>query len=94
MDYQELFNYMRDEHNVILLDTDLHDIVKIVNKMQMDDARKNIIERIEGHKTNIVLWENQLASANNIVDSEACVKIIKSIRERESELEIVLKYCL
>jgi hypothetical protein len=34
MDYQELFNYMRNDHGVILLQTDMQEICNIVNDMQ------------------------------------------------------------
>lgn len=34
MNYQELFNYMHDEHDLILLESEMQEIINIVNKMQ------------------------------------------------------------
>ena len=34
MDYQKLFDYMHREHNTILLEQDMKEIVLIVNEMQ------------------------------------------------------------
>jgi ribulose-5-phosphate 4-epimerase/fuculose-1-phosphate aldolase len=34
MNYQKLFNYMHEEHGVILLETDLQAIVRIVEEME------------------------------------------------------------
>lgn len=34
MNYQELFNHMHDEHDLILLEEEMQEIIYIVNKMQ------------------------------------------------------------
>lgn len=44
MDYQELFNHMHNEHDVILLESEMQEIVNIVNKMQDDEETKLILE--------------------------------------------------
>ena len=33
-DYQELFNHMHDEHGLILLESEMDEIIHIVNKIQ------------------------------------------------------------
>ena len=43
MDYQKLFNYMRDEHHVILIETDMQEICKIVNEMQANELRQPLV---------------------------------------------------
>jgi len=37
MDYQELFNHMHDEHDLILLESEMQEIIHIVNKMQNEE---------------------------------------------------------
>lgn len=44
MDYQELFNHMHDEHNLILLESEMQEIINIVNKIQDDEETKWIME--------------------------------------------------
>jgi hypothetical protein len=61
--------------------------------LNVDDVKSNILKRIERHQNDIVFWKKQLASANNVTGSESCIHNIKSLQERESELEMVLKYC-
>lgn len=43
MDYQKLFNYMSDEHDVILLETDMQEICNIVNEMQENELRQPLV---------------------------------------------------
>ena len=38
MNFQKLFNYMQDEHNVILLDTDLYEIFNICQEIQLEES--------------------------------------------------------
>lgn len=40
MDYQELFNHMCDEHDLILLESEMQEIINIVNKMQETEEIK------------------------------------------------------
>ena len=42
---QELFNYLKDEHDVTLLDTDIEAIIRIVNKS--NDKIINTIKKIK-----------------------------------------------
>lgn len=37
MDYQKLFNYMSEEHGIILLQTDMQEIFRIVNEIQKNE---------------------------------------------------------
>lgn len=50
MNYQELFNHMIDEHDLILLEEEMQEIIYIVNKMQDDEEIKLISE--ENHNCN------------------------------------------
>ncbi|WP_079242577.1 hypothetical protein [Chryseobacterium indologenes] len=43
-EYQELFNYMSNEHNVTLLEQDLDEIIRIVQKMQLAKGGNTIID--------------------------------------------------
>lgn len=43
MYYQKLFNYMSDEHDVILLETDMQEICNIVNEMQANELRQPLV---------------------------------------------------
>lgn len=43
MDYQKLFNYMSDEYDVILLETDMQEICNIVNEMQENELRQPLV---------------------------------------------------
>jgi len=52
MNRQELFNYMKNEHDVTLLETDMIEIERIVMKSfhaQSSDL-DTLIQRVEGHK--------------------------------------------
>lgn len=46
-EYQELFNYMSNEHNVTLLEQDLDEIIRIVQKMQLDKGGNTIVDTKE-----------------------------------------------
>lgn len=63
------------------------------NALNLDDVKINILERIKRHQNDIVFWKNQLAEADNVTESQSAIVNIKSLQERESELEMVLKYC-
>ncbi|EFK36777.1 Uncharacterised protein [Chryseobacterium gleum] len=43
-EYQELFNYMSNEHNVTLLQQDMDEIIRIVKKIQLDKGGNTIID--------------------------------------------------
>lgn len=46
-DYQELFNHLCDEHDLIVLESQMQDIINIVNKMQFPDRESELIEMLE-----------------------------------------------
>ena len=46
-DYQELFNHLHDEHDLILLESQMQDIIHIVNKMPVPDRESELIEMLE-----------------------------------------------
>lgn len=43
-EYQELFNYMSNEHDVALLQQDIDEIIRIVQKMQLDKGGNTIVD--------------------------------------------------
>lgn len=61
--------------------------------LNIADVKSNILERIKRHQNDVMFWKKQLASANNVAECESCINNIRSFQERESELEMVLKYC-
>lgn len=40
MNYEKLFNYMSEQHNVTLLETDMQDICRIVNEIQLESKHQ------------------------------------------------------
>lgn len=46
-DYQELFNHLHNEHGLILLESQMQDIIHIVNKMKVPDRESELIEMLE-----------------------------------------------
>lgn len=61
--------------------------------LNIADVKSSILERIKRHQNDVVFWKKQLASADNVTECESCISNIRSFQERESELEMVLKYC-
>lgn len=45
MDYQPLFNYLHEQHNVILTEQEMQEICHIVNKMQLAEFCKTVKEK-------------------------------------------------
>jgi hypothetical protein len=62
-EYQELFNYMSNQHDVTLLQQDMDEIIRIVQKMQLDKGGNTIVDTKEfinlkeGNKSMIELLE-------------------------------------
>ncbi|MDP9954714.1 putative RND superfamily exporter protein [Epilithonimonas hungarica] len=45
--YQELHDHMFEEHGLILLESQMQDIIHIVNKMQSPDREEEMIQMLE-----------------------------------------------
>ena len=61
--------------------------------LNIADVKSNILERINRHQKDIVFWKKQLTYTDNLTEAQSIIGNIRSFQERESELELVLKYC-
>jgi len=61
--------------------------------LNIADVKSSILERINRHQKDVVFWKKQLADADNVTEAQSAIVNIRSFQERESELEMVLKYC-
>jgi hypothetical protein len=73
MNYQPLFDYMHDQHGVILLETDLQAIVRIVEEMNKTEHMSKDFEHMNEFERGIVIvgqgqvGKTILAQKNTIV---------------------------
>jgi hypothetical protein len=58
MNYQKLFDYLSDEHGVTLLESDMSEIVNIVNEMQQAPKWRDISEIDDLTEPTLVLMAN------------------------------------
>lgn len=42
MNYQKLFNYFYEEHGITMLQTDMQEVIRIVNEMQEEDKNTEL----------------------------------------------------
>ena len=73
---QELFDYMANEHNVILLDSDIKEIIKELSEIELtDEAVKLLHKKATRFRqiTNYVDKLEKVASANEITEIDETI---------------------
>lgn len=63
MNYQKLFNYMSEEHGVVLLEQDMQEIRNIVNEMQSDELRQEPVSGECEHPYASIIGDGEMKPA-------------------------------
>lgn len=82
-EYQELFNHLQDEHGLILLESEMSEIIHIVNKMKIPDREEEMIEMLEegiAHLNNLDWQPNMVVTYSNwTMNAEALLQSLKPV---------------
>lgn len=65
----------------------------VVTAKTIGNVKDNIVERIDKHNKEIVIYKKHLKLADDVGKSECCINVIRELKTRISELEMVLKNC-
>lgn len=79
MNYQKLFNYISEEHGVVLLEQDMQEIRNIVNEMQSDELRQPLVMPSLPTDEDIMKWSKEYAE-HEILDQAQfrnCAKFMR-----------------